>query len=43
MAAKIGLRPVVRIFEDDVHWEKDGDSSENAVKIINDIEILVQQ
>ena len=43
MAAKIGLRPVVRIFDDDVHWEKDGDVSEKAIKIIHDIEILIQQ
>jgi hypothetical protein len=43
MASKIGLRPVVRIFEDDVHWEKDGGSSKYAIKIIHDIEILVRQ
>jgi very-short-patch-repair endonuclease len=43
IAPRISLNHVIRIYEDDVHWEKDGGSSEYTIKIIHDIEILVQQ
>ena len=42
MATKIGLKPVVRIFEDDAKWEKEDGASIYKNKIINDIEILVR-
>jgi very-short-patch-repair endonuclease len=37
MASRIGLQPVVRIYEADVLWEKEGDSSPQAKKVLNQI------
>lgn len=43
MAPKIGLKPVVRIFEEDVHWEKEGDSTDAAKKILHDIQQIINE
>jgi very-short-patch-repair endonuclease len=41
IAPQIGLKPVVRIFEEDVLWEKDGDSTNVAKEILQKIQKVV--
>ena len=43
-APKFGLRPVIRIFEEDVIWEKETvDLSQAALKVLKQIEKVVNQ
>jgi hypothetical protein len=42
LALKIGLKPVVRIFEDDVQWEVDPSVSTKAASILASIESLIK-
>jgi hypothetical protein len=43
MAPKIGLKPVVRIFEEDVLWEKQGDSTDTSKKILQNIQEIIDE
>jgi len=42
-APGIGLRPVVRVFEEDVKWEQEGEDSAGAKRILAEIERLARQ
>lgn len=42
LATRMGLKPVVRIFEDDVHWETDQATSASAASILKGIGKLIQ-
>ena len=37
MAPRVGLKPVIRIYESDVLWERDGESSPKAKEILRQI------
>jgi hypothetical protein len=41
IAPQVGLKPIVRIFEEDVLWENDGDSSDVAQKILKEIQNII--
>lgn len=43
MAPRIGLRPVIRIFEEDVKWEQSGDSEQKAQEILQTIEMISRE
>ena len=38
IAPKAGLRPLVRVFEEDVKWEQEGDDSPAARRLLGEIE-----
>jgi hypothetical protein len=42
MIPRIGLKPLIRIFEDDVHWEKGEDLGKVAERIFQDIEKIIK-
>jgi hypothetical protein len=42
-AEQYWLKPVVRIFEEDVLWEKEGDSSNAAKKILHNIQQVINK
>jgi len=42
-ATKLGLHPVIRIYENDVHWEKiDGEKTPEAARILAEIKKVVE-
>ncbi len=43
LVSEVGLLPVVRIFEEDVEWEKTGETTELAQEILTEIEALISQ
>ena len=43
IAPQVGLKPVVRIFEEDVLWEKEGDSTVIAKEILENIQKVIDQ
>jgi hypothetical protein len=38
LVAQVGLLPVIRVFEDDVHWEREGDRSDAAKRVLRGID-----
>ena len=42
-APQIGLKPVVRIFEEDVLWEKEGDSTDTSKTILQNIQKIIDE
>ncbi|MBF0242293.1 MAG: hypothetical protein HQK64_07430 [Desulfamplus sp.] len=43
LAPRVGLKPVVRIFEDDVKWETEESKSDKATAILTNIENLISR
>jgi hypothetical protein len=43
LAPQIGLKPVVRIFEEDVLWEKEGDSTDTSKTILQNIQKIIDE
>jgi len=43
IAPQIGLKPVVRIFEEDVLWEKEGDLTDTAKEILRKIQEVIDE
>ena len=42
IAPKIGLKPVVRIFEEDVLWEKEKEQAQNIQKVLHEIDKIIK-
>jgi hypothetical protein len=42
LAPRVGLKPVVRIFEDDVQWELDQSASTKGASILESIETIIK-
>ena len=42
IAPRIGLQPVVRIFEEDVLWEKEHEQAKNSQKVLFEIQQVIK-